>query len=245
MPDFTPPEPPAETELEAPAEEEAAAEEPAEGEPAEREPDDEPEDERHGEAAAADEPSAEPEAAASEGAVDVSEAVEKLARSATTWRNRVSTVLGEDAAYLVPCELCEPDIPGFHWPAELMQPANALQARLVEVLSGPAEPDYRTDPVTETCPDCDGWGKTSTGSRVATHQTRACPTCKAYGYVPPPGAPQNGPTEGAAVPALVAAEPSEATREDADVWGSPRLLDDGQQNPNFGKMPQYKDANLP
>jgi hypothetical protein len=32
---------------------------------------------------------------------------------------------------------------------------------------------------------------------------------------------------------------------DADVWGSPRILDDGQENPNYGKMPQYKDKSLP
>jgi hypothetical protein len=32
---------------------------------------------------------------------------------------------------------------------------------------------------------------------------------------------------------------------DADAWGSPRLLDDGQENPNYGRMPQYKDKSLP
>jgi hypothetical protein len=30
-----------------------------------------------------------------------------------------------------------------------------------------------------------------------------------------------------------------------DVWGSPKLLPDGQENPNYGKMPQYKNPTLP
>ena len=32
---------------------------------------------------------------------------------------------------------------------------------------------------------------------------------------------------------------------DADAWGSPRLLADGQENPNYGRMPQYKDPAYP
>ena len=32
---------------------------------------------------------------------------------------------------------------------------------------------------------------------------------------------------------------------DVDIWGSPRLLDDGQENPNYGKMVQYKNPELP
>src|SRR6266581_4471261 len=43
----------------------------------------------------------------------------KLERSATTWRNRVADLMGDEANFLVACELCDPIIPGFHFPPEV------------------------------------------------------------------------------------------------------------------------------
>jgi hypothetical protein len=40
-------------------------------------------------------------------------------------------------------------------------------------------------------------------------------------------------------------ETQPAITADVDPNGSPRYLPDGQENPNFGKWPQFKDPTLP
>src|SRR5438132_2151431 len=82
----------------------------------------------------------------------------KLDTSATTWRNRVSDLLGEEAQMLVPCELCDPLIPGFHWPPELEQPRDERHAHLLDVLRTPDAPDYSPAQHVRRCQLCDGWG---------------------------------------------------------------------------------------
>ena len=169
----------------------------------------------------------------------------KLDQSATTWRNRVSDLLGEEAQMLVPCELCDPLIPGFHWPPDVEQPRDRLHESLLEVLRTPGEPDYLEDPNTRQCGVCGGLGKTRTKGKVPGKTTRVCTTCKGIGFLSTetPAAP---PTNGVVAESefeLPTEEP--LVTEDADVWGSPRLLDDGMENPNYGKMPQYKDPSLP
>src|SRR2546423_12194395 len=70
---------------------------------------------------APEEPAQEPTQVVPEGmSIEELEKVrKKLDQSATTWRNRVSDLLGEEAQMLVPCELCDPLIPGFHLPPGL------------------------------------------------------------------------------------------------------------------------------
>jgi hypothetical protein len=173
----------------------------------------------------------------------------QLERSATTWRNRVSEVLGEMAQALIPCELCDPNLPGFHYPPDMEQPRDQLHAALLEVLRNPASPEYGQAQHVRQCMNCGGWGKVKSGSRVPGKELVVCPTCKGNGFQgdaavhpPAPAFPQtyNGEVE-------VEFPPDEAplVTEDTDIWGSPRLLDDGQENPNYGKMPQYKNAGLP
>jgi hypothetical protein len=169
----------------------------------------------------------------------------KLDQSATTWRNRVSQVLGEEAQFLVPCELCDPTIPGFHWPADLEQPRDELHARLIEVLKRGTGPGYVKDPDTEQCDRCKGEGKTETGSNVPGQEYRACTKCKATGFVILRGvtsAAENG-AEGPQP--ILAAVGAPTVVADADPWGSPRILEDGRENPNYGRMPQFKDPGLP
>src|SRR5438132_13293291 len=96
----------------------------------------------------------------------------KLDQSATTWRNRVSDLLGEEAQMLVPCELCDPLIPGFHWPPEREQPRDRLHESLLEVLRTPGEPEYLEDPNTRQCGVCGGLGKTRTKGKVPGKKTR-------------------------------------------------------------------------
>lgn len=170
----------------------------------------------------------------------------KLDRSATTWRNRVAELLGdENFAVLVPCELCS-ELPGFHWPAELLVPETELESRLIAVLRGGVEgPQLVPDPELRTCTACEGEGKTLTGSKVRGRETTKCRACKGYGYVPPPSA-ANAP-EGLDDEPPADDEPGDplAAGEDTDAWGSPHYLADGQENPNWGRMPQYKDPAYP
>src|SRR5207248_531634 len=101
----------------------------------------------------------------------------KLDRSATTWRNRVSELLGEDAQMLVPCELCDPTIPGFHWPPDLEQPRDDLHAHLLDVLKTPSAPDYEEAQYVRRCGACAGWGRVLSGSRVAGKGVVKCKAC--------------------------------------------------------------------
>ena len=176
---------------------------------------------------------------------DLEEMQKKLERSATTWRNRVSELLGETAQILVPCELCDPSIPGFHWPSDVEQPRSDEHARLLDVLRTPAAPDFQPARHVRQCADCDGWGAVLSGSRVAGKERVTCPTCKGQGFQGDAiGAPVQQVTNGE-VAVEFPAESQPLVSDDADVWGSPKLLDDGQENPNYGKMPQYKNPLLP
>ncbi len=170
----------------------------------------------------------------------------QLDRSATTWRNRVSQLLGEEAQFLVPCELCDPMIPGFHWPAEMVTPTSDVQARLLEVVQAPSAPDYREDPFTNECTTCGGWGKTKTRSHVAGKTERVCPSCKGLGFRATDG-PQPAPATNGQVEDVQYNLPDDQPLivDDKDSWGSPKLLPDGQENPNWGRMPQYKNPTLP
>jgi hypothetical protein len=176
---------------------------------------------------------------------ELEEVRRKLERSATTWRNRVSELLGEEANYLAPCELCDPIIPGFHFPAEVETARDPVHARLLDVLRTPGEPEYMPDPNTRECGVCGGLGKTLTKGRVPGKTQRVCRVCKGQGYLSNDPADQltgNGTVDVSGLD-LPSEEP--LVSGDADIWGSPRLLPDGMENPNYGKMPQYKNPSLP
>lgn len=212
--------------------------------------DETPSDDPDAEPEPEDDPGDDPSATQpSEAQGETPEALEKLRKkldtSAATWKRRVEELLGDSFQFLVPCELCGDDILGFHWPAQDMQPINDVQTALLEVLRQPLAPDYLQAQDHRKCTACDGYGTVLSGSRKAGKTTLDCSACKGFGYTPPP-------TGGR--PTIVNTETGEITEEpegytappeDADVWGSPRILDDGQENPNYGKMPQYKDASLP
>jgi hypothetical protein len=209
--------------------------------PPELEP--EPEETEPEQPPAEPEPEPEPEQGYSE--ADLEKMRGSLEKEATRHANRVSEIMGEMANTLVSCELCDETTPGFHWPAEMVPPSDDLRGRLFAVLRNPAEAPLRESPHTETCPDCDGWGKVLSGSLVADNKRIVCPTCKGLGYKPKGGQFVEN-TSGATVHTMPVAAPDvDVPPADADPFGSPRLLDDGQENPNYGKMPQFKNPELP
>jgi hypothetical protein len=169
----------------------------------------------------------------------------KLAQAATTYRNRVSTLLGEQAQVLIPCEICSDGILGAHFPPEWMESENDVQERILEVLRAPAAPEYQPDPNVRTCGVCLGLGKTATGSKVAGKTTRTCPHCKGYGYEPPSGPGMNGHVDTADLADDLEEAAGPLAQGDKDNWGTQRYLNDGQENPNYGKQPAYWDMSLP
>jgi len=177
--------------------------------------------------------------------VEMEKTLAKIERSATTYRNRVADLLGEQANDLSPCPLCSDGIMGHLFPVEWITPTDETQARLLEVLKTPQDPEYRPAPNVRRCGTCDGWGSVLSGSRVAGKARVMCPTCKGNGFqgevvASNPPAPANG-----EVIFEPAADAVPLVSDDMDIWGSPKVLDDGQDNPNYGKMPQYKNPQLP
>lgn len=169
----------------------------------------------------------------------------KLEDAAKRWRKKVQELFGEDFAALIECELCGDEIPGYHFPAELLQPENEVQERLLAVLLGPEQMQLRAATDVHACAACDGYGKTLTGSKVPKRTEKRCAACKGYGFVPPPDAPNAPPGLADDVDLLDDLEPEEEEGPAADPWGSPKYLADGQENPNYGRMPQFKSAELP
>src|SRR5712664_3198238 len=98
---------------------------------------------------------------------EIEKVLTKLSTSANTWRRRVAELLGDEMQNLTACELCEPDIPGFHWPAQMVEPRDELHAHLLDVLRTPDSPDYNQAQHVRRCQLCDGWGVVLSGSRVA------------------------------------------------------------------------------
>jgi hypothetical protein len=169
----------------------------------------------------------------------------KLDTSANTWRRRVKDLLGDDADMLVECELCDPTLPGFHFPAELEQPRDDLHAHLLDVLRTPDAPDYNPSPGVRRCEICDGWGVVLSGSRVAGKGVVKCGRCKGQGFVGEAEMPAQAPPQNGEVAVEFPEDTGPLVTSDTDSWGSPKLLPDGQENPNWGRMPQYKDKSLP
>lgn len=177
------------------------------------------------------------------------EEIEKMGKrldaEATRHANRLSEIMGESAQALERCELCDPQTAGFHLPVEYMQPESDLDARLIEVLKTPSLPDYMQAQHVRRCGNCDGWGSVLSGSRVAGKDRVKCPNCQGNGFQGPAQIVADAPSTNGPVAVELPDDAQPLVSDDADIWGSPRLLPDGQENPNYGKMPQYKTPGLP
>jgi hypothetical protein len=151
----------------------------------------------------------------------------------------------EDAQFLRECPLCLDQHKGFvdlRWAGKI---PDDVVASIQTYLGFEREVEYLEDPFTSECPTCAGYGKTKTRGHVPGKTERVCPTCKGLGFQSPdqPPAAAASPGNGEVVYDLPSEEP--LVTDGNDVWGSPKLLPDGQENPNYGKMPQYKNPTLP
>lgn len=172
------------------------------------------------------------------------EQFEKRARSAETrfktYAAGITKLFEEDAVHLTPCPLCPDQHKGFVDVRYAGMVPKEIQDAVRMFFGIAREQDYAHSQVHRTCPQCEGKGKVSTGSTVPDHATVTCPDCGGRGYIGPQSA---APANGHVVtgPTVLGLElPETQAREDVDEWNEPRILPDGRENPNFGKMPNRK-----
>jgi hypothetical protein len=164
----------------------------------------------------------------------------KADKSFGGYAKRVTDLWGDDAVHLLPVSISPSAPAGFIDVRDAGRVPDEMKAPIMEFF-GLARPlDYSPDPQTETCPTCSGEGKTATGSKVPGNESRKCPTCNGYGYIPPPTAATNGPVAAADFHAPAGEAATPLSSEERDMWGESKLLPDGRENPNYGKMPQHK-----
>lgn len=221
-----------ESENEQPDEQEPEAEPQVDDDPDQTEGD-EPED-------FPDEPEApaEPEQGSDEDRVAMAK---KIDRSFKTYQAAVERNIGDEVTDWLLCPLCASGMaPGFVNRHDLGRVPDEVQANVQTYLGFARETEYPAAHGIHVCSDCEGLGKVSTGSRVAEHMTITCPTCKGYGYTPPPGFAANQPTGNGHAAEVAAEALADLDSPERDNWGEPRVLPDGTLNGNFGKMPQFK-----
>ena len=215
--------------------------------------DDEPdtdENDDDGELDEGDEPATEPEpeAAALPAGVTPEEMEKrfgKIASAFKTYTNRVGTILEEQATEITECPLCAGTVPGFVVIEGAGRVDETTKSAVQTYLGVVQEADYAYDPEYRQCDRCKGRGQVRTHSEVPQWKLLVCKACQGRGYIGPPEGVANGASGPEPAYAAVAAATTPTEPPDADAFGSPRLLPDGMENPNYGRMPQYKDPRWP
>ncbi len=193
------PEPEAPVTLEEAAEEEEAASEEVEGQEGEAE--------------------SEPEQPQGVSEKQIEQVFKKFEKSSRVWRDRVATIMGGDAEVLLPCPLCDANIPGYVMPS----PDVPDRFPAVREFMGDAQPaDYQQDPNTRTCKTCAGEGVVETGSRVEDQKLLVCTDCGGKGW------------QGAR-PAVAASGPM-AAQPPPDVNGQAEPTRQGPEPPEAAKL---------
>lgn len=157
-----------------------------------------------------------------------------------TYARAVERNYESDFAYLADCPLCPDQHKGFVDVRHAGLVPDEIQNAVRMYFGVAREKDYAHSQTTRTCPECEGEGKVATGSHVPAHVTITCPSCKGYGYVPPPGHASSNGHEDRPLTGPLADLPVTQAYEEVDEWDEPRILPDGRENPNFGKMPNRK-----
>jgi hypothetical protein len=167
-----------------------------------------------------------------------------LEKEQTRHAGAITRIMGDEAPELVACPFCEPELGGYLRMESLEHPRDEMHEAMIAVLKKPAQVSYREAPHSVQCHDCDGLGKVLSGSRVPGNETIACPTCSGAGNLVKGGTPSPVGTiypTSEYVPSGLLHEPLE---EERDEFGSPALLPDGRDNPNYGKTMRHKDPTI-
>lgn len=161
--------------------------------------------------------------------------VTKLERASNTYTRKVAEILGDDLVDFVPSPLSLPFLFGFVFnPANVPLDEGVLDATR-RLIGEPVPRPLEQDPEARTCPRCDGWGETLTGSKVNTKNTVRCRECQGRGWV----------GELANITPAQVAELHSVNVESNGHDGEPAALEDSWGtpigHPDYGKMPQYRD----
>jgi hypothetical protein len=184
------------------------------------------------------EPEPEPEQPSDE---DRAKLAKALDTRFTNYRNSVEKILADEVQDWLLCPLCVSGMaPGYVNRHDLGRVPEEVQANVQMYLGFQRETEYPEAKGINTCEGCNGLGKVSTGSRVAEHMTITCPSCKGYGYTPPPGFTTNQPANNGEAAQAISEALADLEVPERDNWGEPRILPDGTLNGNYGKMPQFK-----
>jgi hypothetical protein len=138
------------------------------------------------EAHEAETPPAEPaEASAPPSEKEIEKANRALEKEATAHANRISKIMGEDAQALVPCELCWPLAPGFHWPADVAPIDDEQRAAILAAIGmGDGGASILNDAKgVHECESCSGYGLLAFPTKVQHVKEQQCPACTGSGYV--------------------------------------------------------------
>jgi hypothetical protein len=135
---------------------------------------------------------------------EIERAMKALGKEADRHTKRVAEIAPDLAPALLPCVLCEPEIPGFVMPAAL---DHERVSRVLTVLGYTPPRDLEDDPHSELCKVCKGWGEVQTGSHVQGYEAVPCMDCGGKGLTgerftsqtavtttPYPVTPSNGPS---------------------------------------------------
>jgi hypothetical protein len=164
------------------------------------------------------------------------------------WKTAGPNILSKWGAYgqkyFFECPLCPTQHKGFIDQNLLGRIPDQQQTLVKRVLGITAEIEYVQDEETRTCPRCEGYGQTSTGSKVPTQLKHTCSLCAGYGFVPPPSGTAH-PSPSGALPdngtsPVLAPPVDDFGKPDVDNWQEPRILPDGRENPNYGRQPSFK-----
>ena len=163
----------------------------------------------------------------------------------TNYEKAIRSIWGEYESNLLECPLCFSSHKGLIDLNDAGSYPEEILSAITEYARGAAQRELRPDPNTRECDVCGGYGSTLTKGHVPNHTEKQCDACKGYGYIPPPIPTGNGSVELTNPTVQPGNEEPPVAEGEQDIWGSPRLLPSGAENPNYGKMPQYKVASLP
>ena len=142
----------------------------------------EEEEQEAAEEAEAPEPDPEPEPQALSER-DVEKVTRQLANESARHGKRVQEIMGADFDLLAPCPLCVTD--GYCYKPEagfVFEPLH--RAAIAAAMGEDSGPAYKSDPGTQACDACDGWGDVLTGSKREAAKVKGCDACGGTGWKP-------------------------------------------------------------
>jgi hypothetical protein len=108
---------------------------------------------------------------------------------------RVGEIMDEAAVDLIPCPVCMDGIAGWVYSPEAQQLSDEAVLRLRQLIGLSGLEGIKQASFATRCPDCDGHGEVTTGSRVHGYETTTCERCLKAGWIRTGSAPTNGHVE--------------------------------------------------